>query len=303
MIELTYILRPLVGAVIGYITNDIAIRMLFRPRTAKYIFGFRIPFTPGLIPKEKARIAASIGDAISQNLINPATLERTLLSGEMTGKISDAITAWVTSQQRNRESVGEFLLGYLSPEEISSIRANVTADLAAQVHATLSSAQLGSRIASMAVGHVLEKMRSSLLGKLGADQFVGLLAAPAESLLARHINEMLAAHSEEMAGTMLDDQIGHFLDMRMCDLFSGRDEQISQARATILSLYRTLITERLPRVLETINISGMIEERINEMDVRETERLILEVMRRELRAIVWLGALLGFVMGCVNLLF
>ena len=29
---------PAVGAVIGYITNDIAIRMLFRPHQAKYIF-------------------------------------------------------------------------------------------------------------------------------------------------------------------------------------------------------------------------------------------------------------------------
>lgn len=34
----TLIARPLIGAVIGYITNDIAIRMLFRPRRAKYIF-------------------------------------------------------------------------------------------------------------------------------------------------------------------------------------------------------------------------------------------------------------------------
>ena len=39
------------------------------------------------------------------------------------------------------------------------------------------------------------------------------------------------------------------------------------------------------------------------MDVKESERLILEVMNKELKAIVWLGALLGFLMGCVNLLF
>ena len=75
MIELSFIARPLVGAVIGYITNDIAIRMLFRPRTAKYIFGYKIPFTPGLIPKEKSRIASSIGDAISKNLMNREVLK------------------------------------------------------------------------------------------------------------------------------------------------------------------------------------------------------------------------------------
>ncbi|MDE6927728.1 MAG: DUF445 domain-containing protein, partial [Muribaculaceae bacterium] len=48
---------------------------------------------------------------------------------------------------------------------------------------------------------------------------------------------------------------------------------------------------------------NMIEQRINEMDVQQTEQLILQVMRKELKAIIWLGALLGFIMGCLNLLF
>ena len=54
----TYILPPLVGGVIGYVTNDIAIRMLFRPHSAKHIMGWRVPFTPGIIPKETGRIVA-----------------------------------------------------------------------------------------------------------------------------------------------------------------------------------------------------------------------------------------------------
>ena len=37
------------------------------------------------------------------------------------------------------------------------------------------------------------------------------------------------------------------------------------------------------------------------MDMNETEKLILQVMDKELKAIVWLGALLGAVMGCVNI--
>ena len=78
-----YIVAPIVGGIIGYITNDIAIRMLFRPHTAKYIFGMRIPFTPGIIPKEKGRIAEAIGGAISENLMNQEVLERYLLSDEI----------------------------------------------------------------------------------------------------------------------------------------------------------------------------------------------------------------------------
>ena len=34
----------------------------------------------------------------------------------------------------------------------------------------------------------------------------------------------------------------------------------------------------------------------------ETEKLIFQVMDKELKAIVWLGALLGMIMGSINLL-
>ena len=91
------------------------------------------------------------------------------------------------------------------------------------------------------------------------------------------------------------------MNVPMKNLFVGREEQIEKIELTILSLYKTLVTEQLPRLLDTINISKIVESRINEMDVKESEKLILEVMNRELKAIVWLGALHGFVMGCIRL--
>ena len=47
----TYILPPLIGAVIGYFTNMIAVKMLFYPRKPIYVFGHQLPLTPGAIPK------------------------------------------------------------------------------------------------------------------------------------------------------------------------------------------------------------------------------------------------------------
>lgn len=303
MVELAYIARPLIGAVIGYITNDIAIRMLFRPRAAKYIFGVKIPFTPGLIPKEKSRIAASIGSAISKNLMNREVLEKTLLADEMLDKIRAGIDDFVNVQKNNDETVRIFLGHYLSAEDIKCLGDNVSNDLSAQIHTALSSAQLGSKIARIVVAHVIDRVRNGMLGMFGADQFITMVADPVENLLAKNINEMLSNHSQEMVGSLIDDQIKNFLSVPMKNLFVGRERQIEQIESTILSLYKTLITEQLPKILDTINISKIVESRINEMDVKETEKLILEVMNKELKAIVWLGALLGFVMGCVNLLF
>ena len=68
MLIASYILPSLVSGIIGYVTYDIAIRMLFRPHTAKHFMGWRVPFTPGIIPKEKERIAEAVGTAISDNI-------------------------------------------------------------------------------------------------------------------------------------------------------------------------------------------------------------------------------------------
>ena len=40
---MSYIVAPCLGGLIGYITNDIAIRMLFHPHKAKYIMGWHVP--------------------------------------------------------------------------------------------------------------------------------------------------------------------------------------------------------------------------------------------------------------------
>lgn len=70
-----YIAPPLVGAIIGYFTNDVAIKMLFRPYTAKYVGKYRIPFTPGLIPSNQERLAKRISDTIMGSLLTPEELQ------------------------------------------------------------------------------------------------------------------------------------------------------------------------------------------------------------------------------------
>ncbi|MDX2241855.1 MAG: DUF445 family protein [Leptolyngbyaceae cyanobacterium bins.302] len=67
---------PVVGGVIGYFTNDIAIRMLFRPYRAYVIAGKRVPFTPGLIPRNQERLAKRISDTIMGSLLTPEELQK-----------------------------------------------------------------------------------------------------------------------------------------------------------------------------------------------------------------------------------
>jgi uncharacterized membrane protein YheB (UPF0754 family) len=295
-----YLIGPAVGAVIGYITNDIAIRMLFRPHQAKYIMGIHVPFTPGIIPKEKARIAGAIGKAVSENLMNREVMEKSLLSDDMLKKISNAIDEFVTTQSGNDETIEQFALHYLSSDDINAMRSDVTGGIVKLVTAKLQNSDLGSSIAHMATEHVMEKTHNSLAGRLGAEMFIQPLAQPIEKILAKHINEILQNNSQQMIQDLVNKEASVLMGMTMSQLTTGRDEQVEQIKRGVLNAYRTIIIEHLPRILQDIDISTIIEQRINEMDMDEAEAIILDVMKKELRAIIWLGALLGSIMGTLT---
>jgi len=66
-----WVMPPLIGAIIGYFTNWLAIKMLFRPYKAIRIAGRTLPFTPGLLPREKDNLAISLGKTVSKELLTP----------------------------------------------------------------------------------------------------------------------------------------------------------------------------------------------------------------------------------------
>ena len=322
--ELSYIIAPLLGGVIGYITNDIAIRMLFRPHKPKYVFGIHIPFTPGIIPKEKGRIAEAVGGVISENLMNKEVLEKYLLSEDMIGKIRSAVEEFIATQQRNNETVVQFLGHYLSKEEIDTIAQNINQSITKQTYEKFADSSVGEKVAHIAIDHVAQKLTidgaqellsgiGGALGGLGGmaaglfggnivAKFLGMLREPAEHFLAKNINTMLRDNGKEIVSNMIGGEVDNFLNKPVSKLLEGHEEQLAQAVNTIESIYRSIITEHLPKILQSIDISKIVRERINEMDVNETEKLIFQVMDKELKAIVWLGALLGLVMGSINIL-
>ncbi|WP_456402831.1 DUF445 domain-containing protein [Persephonella sp.] len=77
-----YLIPPLLGAFIGYITNYFAIKMLFRPFEEKYIFGLKVPFTPGLIPKRRMEIARSIAETVEEHILPLEKLQKLFEDGK-----------------------------------------------------------------------------------------------------------------------------------------------------------------------------------------------------------------------------
>ncbi len=86
-----YIAPPVAGAIIGYFTNDIAIKMLFRPYKPIYIGKRQLPFTPGLIPRNQERLAKRIADTIMGSLLTPGELQKLAQRLLQTERVQGAI--------------------------------------------------------------------------------------------------------------------------------------------------------------------------------------------------------------------
>lgn len=116
-----YIIASLIGAVIGYITNWLAIKMLFRPYNEVKILGVKMPFTPGLIPKEQKRIAKSVGETIGTHLLSTDTLVDALANDS----VKDSVKKWSKKkieQICNSEATVEEILSKIDPNLNESIK-------------------------------------------------------------------------------------------------------------------------------------------------------------------------------------
>ena len=92
-----YVVPPVVGAIIGYFTNYLAIRMLFRPLTKKYILGLPIPLTPGIIPARRRVLALRLGDMVGDHLLTREVILERLQSSA----VDDALYRWVAERIHN----------------------------------------------------------------------------------------------------------------------------------------------------------------------------------------------------------
>jgi len=88
----SWIIPPLIGAIIGYFTNWLAIKMLFRPYKEIRIGGIKVPFTPGILPRERERLAESLGDTVAQELLTPKVITDRIHSPQIQKTAAKAVS-------------------------------------------------------------------------------------------------------------------------------------------------------------------------------------------------------------------
>lgn len=291
---------PVVGAVIGGFTNKVAIKMLFRPYEAKYIGKWQLPFTPGIIPKEKSRIAENVGGVICNELLNSDVLSQTLLSEQMLAKIEASLDAVMLRMKSDDRHLSELLLQYVESADMQQVSSRIEEDVTEAIYSKLDSPQLGKQVAKLAVGQVIENLSQAKLGGRLSAIALDMFRDSVENFLSKAINDMLHNNAQTMVGDLVHQESQRLQNLPVRTLAEGKEEVLSQVKSGLMKAYRMLVVESLPKMLSALDIKRIVEDRINSLDMVETERIILDVVDKQLKALVWFGVGLGFLMGFVT---
>lgn len=295
------IIAPVLGGIIGYITNDLAIRMLFHPRRAVYIGRFHVPFTPGLIPSQKPRIAASIGKVISNQLLNEETLRQTILSESTTQALRERIEGWLRHNVAGEErTLGEMIAHHSLNRRLEKGLDSLETMAAEFIARRIMEADAGALIVDAVIQYI---QSNASVGRLAFQLMDGELQKNTRQKLSEKVNELIEQKAPGVIRQVLDKTKIDYMNTRVCEVYhrlQGREQQLVDQ---LLKLYKNVLGNNLGKLLKAVDIEKIVVDKINSFDAAQLEEMIFGIMKRELRAIVYLGAALGFLMGFINLIF
>jgi uncharacterized membrane protein YheB (UPF0754 family) len=113
-----WIVLPLLGGVIGYVTNRIAVKMVFRPIRPVSVLGFQVQ---GLVGRRQPELAASIGRVVGQHLVEHDDIVRALHAMDLEKLVSGALDRGLeekVAELRMMPLVG----GFLTDERVADLR-------------------------------------------------------------------------------------------------------------------------------------------------------------------------------------
>ena len=289
--DFLHIILPIaLCAAIGYGTNYIAIKMLFRPRKEIRIGSCRVPFTPGVIPRNKPRIAAAVGKAVSENLLTREDMTDRLTQAGFKEKLTDSIQDALTEQTAPLSALLPCQEEGELTQEISQVIGGKILDGLKKVDMNA----LVTEVAQTSFGDLLgNPMIAMFLGGGMLDNICQKLSAGVSGYLEEKGPEIVTPMVKEELDGMLDKPIRENLD----DL--GIPEEV--LRNLLETVVGHVLENNIQSVLGSLDVKAVVEDKINDMDARELEDLVLSVMKNELQAIVNLGAVIGAVIGVVNI--
>ena len=290
---LFWILPPIVGAFIGYSTNVVAIKMLFRPLAEVRLLGFRLPFTPGILPKERGKLAESIGQMVERELLTPGVLRERLAKTEVREKIENAIGGY-SGQLLDRplsfwleEGMGDSLLTEL-------LRNFVNSDIF--------DCFLEEIIKNWLLGAPVENADDNF-GSMLRSRFRdigGIFVPTARGLLKSGLVKEIKNQSfgkPPMYKMALEKVIAKYPNLSTREFLSMGASNKKKLDMFLTEKTTATLDDNIEGALSSVNVRVLVSDRINSLDMIKVERIILDVMAGQLKWINFFGGILGALIG------
>lgn len=285
---LHYISGPIIGAVIGAFTNFIAIKMLFRPLRPVKLGRFQLPFTPGVIPRHQEALADALADTVYQNFFTNSDIEGIFMTEEMVRRFSEGIFHMLEETE----------LSKLTEDANEETRLKVKEAVYQKIHEMLLSSDISGLVAVETEKIIRTKVKGGLVSSLLLNEEVtrrisSFVGKEVEGYVLKNDLEILypilSGESEKLKGKTIAEIL----------LDSGMDKET--VMETLQKGYVSFMTNAKQQIAESFHIREFIHDKIMELDPAEIETLVNRAIKREMNYLVYLGGLLGCIIGIVNI--
>ena len=234
---LSGLLTVAVGAISGGVTNAVAIWMLFHPYEQRGRWPLRLH---GAIPKNKARLARSIGKTVGEKLLTPADLSQRLSAPEVRAAFDGALAGFLDDLlERERGPLAELLpTGLLAELDrwVDRIGARAADDLSAYTKGP-------------AFGQQVDRWMAQLRESFGERPVGSLLTPDRRDQLQTKVDGWLRQFTE---GPDLEGALRHFVDVQMERLSQDGQPLIDRLPPGLVGTVEASISDYLPVAIERI---------------------------------------------------
>ena len=119
--------------------------------------------------------------------------------------------------------------------------------------------------------------------------------------VSEKMEEFIDAKGPEMVSEITTSRIHDLGDRTPLYVLEQAGYDPEFVRRKITEAYRESVANAVNSALRRIDVARVVEDKINSMAVEELEKGVLTVMKTELKLIVDLGALIGLVIGSINI--
>lgn len=123
-----WLVLPGIGALIGYGTNYLAVRMIFRPIAPVRILGMRFQ---GLVPRRQPELAASVGRVVGEHLFSHEDMLEALSRIDLGKLVDDALDKGLTPKIAEYQRM-PFVGAFLTDDRVRDLRASIVRSVVAR---------------------------------------------------------------------------------------------------------------------------------------------------------------------------